>query len=116
MMPRKVAVVGIGGTFPTCKDTAAFGEKLFTNQSLIREWDEAVAHGKKMRSTVSGYTSVTESGLEAIPSSILVNYPEIFKDKLERIPVENLSTADLGSIWAMLGAQEAIKMSGWTEK
>jgi len=69
-----------------------------------------------MRSTVSGYTSLAECGLEAIPSSILVNYPEIFKDTLERIPVENLSTADLGSIWAMLGAMDAIKMSGWTEK
>lgn len=116
MTPRKVAVVGIGGTFPTCKDIGDFSDKLFANQSLIREWDEAVAHGKKMRSTVAGYTSVEECGLEAVPSSILVNYPEIFRDKLERIPIGNLSTADLGSIWAMLGTQDAIKMSGWTER
>jgi 3-oxoacyl-(acyl-carrier-protein) synthase len=116
MMPRKVAVVGIGGIFPACKDIGEFSEKIFTDQSLIREWGLAVAHGRKMRSTVSGYVSVDECGLEEIPSTILVNYPEIFKDKHGRIPIENLSTADLGSIWAMLGAQDAIKMSGWTEK
>ena len=69
-----------------------------------------------MRSTISGYVSVDECGLEAIQSTILTNYPEIFKDKHNRIPIENLSTADLGSIWAMLGAQDAIKMSGWEEK
>jgi 3-oxoacyl-(acyl-carrier-protein) synthase len=116
MTPRKVAVVGIGGTFPTCKNLNEFSEKIFGNKSLIREWDKAVRHGKKMRSTVSGYVSVDECGLEEIASSILENYPEIFKDKLDRIPVANLSTADLGSIWAMLGAQDAIAMSGWTKQ
>lgn len=116
MTPRKVAVVGMGGVFPTCKDLDDFGRKLFAGESLIREWHEATAHGKKMRSTVAGYTSVEECGLEAVPSTILVNYPEIFKDKFDRIPVANLSTADLGSIWAMLATQNAIKMSGWTEK
>jgi len=115
MMPRKVAVTGIGGVFPTCSGVEDFGRKIFAGESLIREWDEAIAHGKKVRSTVSGYISAEECGLEAIPSTILVNYPEIFKDKLERIPIENLSTADLGSIWAMLGTQDAIKMSGWTD-
>jgi len=114
-MIRKVAVVGIGGMFPTCKDIGEFSDKIFAGKSLIREWDEAILHGKKMRSTVSGYISVAESGLEEIPSTLLVNYPEIFKDKLNRIPVENLVTADLGSIWAMLGTQDAIAMSGWSE-
>src|SRR5580698_9203237 len=108
--PRKVAVVGIGGVFPTCKDLDEFSTKIFASKSLIREWPEAIKHGKKMRSTVSGYVSVEECGLEEIPSTILVNYPEIFKDKQERIPVEHLSTADIGSIWAMLGTQDAIKM------
>ncbi len=114
MMPRKVAVVGIGGVFPNCKDIDDFAAKMLAGQSLVREWPDAVAHGKKMRSTVSGYVSLEECGLEEVPSTLLVNYPEIFKDKYERIPVENLSTADLGSIWAMLGTQDAIKMSGWT--
>jgi 3-oxoacyl-[acyl-carrier-protein] synthase I len=116
MMPRKVAVVGVGGMFPACSDINEFTAKIFSDKSLVREWDEAVRHGKKMRSTVSGYVSVAECGLEEIPSTILVNYPEIFKDKRERIPIANLSTADLGSIWAMLGAQDAIKMSGWAQK
>jgi len=47
MHPRKVAVVGMGGVFPTCKNLDEFSEKLFTDQSLIREWDLALAHGKK---------------------------------------------------------------------
>jgi len=115
MVCRKVAVVGIGGIFPNCKDLEEFSEKIFSGKSLIREWDEAVKHGKKIRSTVSGYVSVAECGLEAIPSSILVDYPEIFKDSLHRIPIENLSTADMGSVWAMLGTQDAVKMSGWSK-
>lgn len=113
---RKVAVVGIGGIFPTCNNIQDFSDKIFSNQSLIRQWNDAVAHGKKMRSTISGYVSVEECGLEAVQSTILTNYPEIFRDTRNRIPIENLSTADLGSIWAMLGTQDAIKMSGWTEK
>lgn len=114
MKLRKVAIVGIGGMFPTCADTRAFSDKLFAGKSLIRTWDEALRHGKKMRSTVSGYISVEESGLEELPSTLLENYPEFFRDRFERIPTENLATADLGSIWAMLGAQEVIRMSGWT--
>jgi len=116
MKPRKVAVVGIGGIFPSCSSIDEFSSKMFADKSLIREWPEAILHGKKMRSTVSGYTSLEECGLEEVPSSLLVNYPEIFKDKYNRIPIGNLSTADLGSIWAMLGTQDAIKMSGWTDK
>lgn len=114
MSLRKVAVVGIGGMFPTCQNLEEFSAKLFAGKSLIRTWGEAVAHGKKMRSTVAGYISVEESGLEEVPSTLLENYPEIFKDRQERIPIENLATADLGSIWAMLGAQDVIRMSGWT--
>ena len=111
---RKVAVVGMGGAFPTCSDLSDFREKLFSNKSLIREWDEAIAHGKNIRSTVSGFITEAEIGLEPIYSSIAENYPETYIDKLERIPDANLATADIGSIWAMLGALEAIKMAGWT--
>ena len=115
-MIRKVAVVGIGGTFPTCSNVDDFAGKLFAGQSLIREWDEASRYGKQVRSTVAGYVSLAECGLEEIRSTILENYPEFFRDTLERIPPENLSTADLGSIWAMLGTQDAIKMSGWSSR
>lgn len=113
---RKVAVVGIGGAFPTCSDLSDFSAKLFSGSSLIREWDEAVAHGKNIRSTVSGYITEAEMGLEPIYSSIAENYPETYIDKLERIPDTNLATADVGSIWAMLGTLDAIKMAGWTTK
>ena len=116
MTMRKVAVVGIGGMFPACADLDEFRQKLMSGQSLVREWDEAVRHGKKMRSTVCGYISVEESGLEEIPSTLLDNYPEFYRDRHERIPTENLATADLGSIWAMLGTQDVIRMCGWTEK
>lgn len=116
MTPRKVAIVGMGGVFPACKDMAEFRQKLFTGQSLIRTWDEATRYGKQMRSTVAGYTSLEECGLEEMLSTMLHNYPDIFKDKLERIPIENLATADIGSIWAMLATQDAIKMSGWIDK
>lgn len=112
---RRVAVVGIGGAFPGCADLAEFSEKLFSGGSLIREWDEAVAHGKKIRSTVSGYITEAEMGLEAVYSELSATYPETYIDKLGRIPDVNLSTADVGSIWSMLGALDAIKMAGWTE-
>lgn len=113
MTPRKVAIVGMGGVFPACKDINEFSEKLFMGRSLIRTWDEASKYGKQMRSTACGYSSLEECGLEEVPSSLLENYPEIYRDKLERIPVQNLSTADVGSIWAMLATQDAIKMTGW---
>lgn len=113
---RKVAVVGMGGAFPTCSDLDDFSNKLFSNQSLVRKWDTAMAHGKNIRSTVSGYISEAEMNLEAIYSSYVVNYPEVYVDLLNRIPISNLSTADVGSIWAMLGSLDAIKMAGWEEK
>ena len=111
---RKVAVVGMGGAFPTCNSLDDFADKLFGNQSLIRTWDKATAHGKNIRSTVSGYISEAEMHLEPVYSPLAVDYPEVYVDLLNRIPDINLSTADIGSIWAMLGALDAIKMAGWT--
>ena len=112
---RRVAVVGMGGAFPTCTDLNDFNNKLFSNQSLIREWDVAVNYGKNVRSKVSGFITVDEMNLETIYSTILEDYPEIYIDKLNRIPAANLSTADIGSIWAMLGSLDAIKMAGWSD-
>jgi 3-oxoacyl-(acyl-carrier-protein) synthase len=111
---RKVAVVGMGGAFPDCTSLADFSDKLFSGKSLIRHWDEAAKHGKNIRSTVSGYITEAEMGLEPIYSTIAENYPETYIDTLGRIPDANLSTADVGSIWSMIGAQDAIKMAGWT--
>ena len=114
---RKVAVVGMGGAFPTCIDLTDFSRKIFSNQSLIREWDEAVAYGKNIRSSVSGYITDAEMGLDTIYSTLMEhNYPETYIDKLNRIPETNLATADIGSIWAMLGSLDAIKMAGWNNK
>ncbi|SKB91178.1 beta-ketoacyl-[acyl-carrier-protein] synthase family protein [Daejeonella lutea] len=113
---RKVAVVGMGGAFPTCADLNDFSEKLFSNKSLIRVWDEAVSFDKQVRSKVSGYITDAEMNLETIYSTIVANYPEVYVDLLNRIPTSNLATADMGSIWAMLATKEAIKMAGWSEK
>jgi 3-oxoacyl-(acyl-carrier-protein) synthase len=113
---RKVAVVGMGGAFPTCKNVDEFGEKLFSNQSLVREWPKAMEHKKQIRSTVSGYITEEEMDLEAILAPITEAYPETYVDKLGRIPDANLATADMGSIWAMLGALDCIKMAGWTQQ
>ena len=112
---RKVAVVGMGGAFPTCSSLTDFSDKLFSNQSLIREWDVAMARSKQIRSTVSGFISESEMDLEAIYSPLSETYPEVYIDLLKRIPEINLSTADIGSIWAMLGSLDAIKMAGWTD-
>jgi len=111
---RKVAVVGMGGAFPTCAGLDDFSEKLFLNQSLIRQWDKAAAYGKQVRSVVSGYITEEEMGLEAVLAPIAENYPETYIDTLGRIPDGNLATADMGSIWAMLGALDSINMAGWT--
>lgn len=114
MEGRRVAIVGMGGAFPDCKDLSEFKQKLFNGDSLIRSWDLALAHGKNIRSTVCGYITEAEMGLEAIYSSLSAEYPETYMDHLGRIPDSNLATADMGSIWSMLGAQDAIKMAGWT--
>ncbi len=110
---RRVAIVGMGGAFPDCKDLSEFKQKLFNGDSLIRSWDVALSHGKNIRSTVCGYITEAEMGLEAIYSSLSEICPETYIDHLDRIPASNLATADMGSIWSMLGAQEAIKMAGW---
>lgn len=112
---RKVAVVGMGGAFPTCKNLGEFSQKLFSNQSLIRNWDKAIAFEKKIRSNVSGFITEEEMDLEIIQSSLLEGYPETYVDKLNRIAPGNLATADVGSIWAMLGSLDAIKMAGWED-
>jgi len=62
---------------------------------------------------VSGYITEAEMDLEAVEAPIAEHYPETYIDLLGRIPDANLSTADMGSIWAMLGAQDAVKMAGW---
>ena len=111
---RKVAVVGMGGAFPGCADLSEFDKKMFAGESLIRQWDLALAHGKNIRSTVSGFITEAEMGLEPVYSTLAENYPETYIDKFGRIPDGNLATADVGSIWAMLGSLDAIKMAGWT--
>ncbi len=111
---RKVAIVGMGGAFPDCRDLDDFNRKLFSGESLIREWDQALAHGKNIRSTVSGFITEAEMHLEPVYSTLAADYPETYIDLLGRIPDTNLSTADIGSIWSMLGAQDALKMAGWT--
>src|SRR5260370_10710862 len=112
---RKVAVVGMGGAFPDCSDLTDFSEKLFSNKSLIREWDKAIAYGKNIRSSVSGFITEEEMGLDVIYSSLADNnYPETYIDKLNRIPDGNLATADIGCIWPMFGSLDAIKIAVWT--
>ena len=112
---RKVAIVGMGGAFPDCANLAEFNEKMFAGKSLIREWEKATAYGKQIRSVVSGYITEAEMGLEVVypPGS---EYPEAYIDTLNRIPDLNLSTADVGSIWAMIGALESIKQAGWSDE
>jgi 3-oxoacyl-[acyl-carrier-protein] synthase I len=112
-MNRSVAVVGMAGIFPTCNSLDEFADKLFTNQSLIRRWDEAAQLGKQMRSHVSGFVTLEEAGLYAQWSKHAPLYAETYLDTKERIPYEHLATADIGSIWAMLSSMEAVKMSGW---
>jgi 3-oxoacyl-[acyl-carrier-protein] synthase-1 len=112
---RKVAVVGMGGAFPTCTDLDDFDKKLFGGKSMIREWPKAVAYDKQIRSIVAGYITEAEMNLEAIHPVQDSEYPETYVDLLGRIPDLNLATADLGCVWAMLGAQESIKMAGWSK-
>lgn len=112
-MNKKVAVVGMGGIFPTCKSTDDFADKLFTDQSLIRRWEDVAQLGKQVRSYVSGYVTLAEADLSVQWLKSIPGYPETYLDLKERIPYENMATADIGSIWAMLSSQEAIKISGW---
>jgi 3-oxoacyl-[acyl-carrier-protein] synthase-1 len=112
---RKVAIVGMGGAFPDCADIGEFDKKLFAGQSLIREWPKAAAYGKQIRSTVSAYINDNDLGLEPIYLVEGYDWPETFVDTRGRIPDINLSTADLGSIWAMMGSLDSIEMAGWTK-
>jgi 3-oxoacyl-[acyl-carrier-protein] synthase I len=112
---RKVAVVGMGGLFPHCKSIGEFRQKMFSNQSLIRKWPAAEQYEKNLRSKVAGFITYEEAGLEVMKSTILHEYPEYYKDVLNRIPPKNLATADVGSIWAMLGALDCIQEAQWTE-
>lgn len=113
---RQVAIVGMAGVFPTCDGLENFADKLFTNQSLIRNWELASSFGKNIRSTVSGFIEPKEVNLEIILSTLVKDYPETYIDHLSRIPAMNLATADMGSIWAMIASLDAIKMAGWNEK
>ncbi len=110
---RKVAVVGMGGVFPNCNGLDDFNRKLFSGQSLIRQWDKAAVYGKQVRSTVAGFVTDEEMNLEPVFSPYANNVPETYIDKLNRIPDKNLATADIGSIWAMIASLDAIKMAGW---
>lgn len=115
MLGRRVAIVGMDGAFPTCENLSDFERKLFNGESLIRSWDEALAHGKNIRSQVSGYITEEEMKIEAVYSSLSDTYPETYIDHLDRIPATNLATADVGSIWSMIATLNAIKMAGWTD-
>lgn len=115
MNRRKVAVVGIAGTFPTCESLAVFEEKVFSDQSLIRTWPEAVAFDKKMRSQISGFVLPEESGIEPVISTTLRDYPEFYRELSGRISAEKSATADMPSLWCMQGALEAIDRAGWSE-
>jgi len=112
---RKVAIVGMAGAFPDCADLSEFNKKIFAGTSLIREWPKAVAYNKQIRSTVSGYISDNDLGIDPIYLVEGYDWPDTFIDTLGRIPDINLSTADLGCVWAMINAQEAIAMAGWTK-
>lgn len=116
MTPRRVAVTGLGGVFPTCSGLEDFAGKLFANRSLIREWPEVLRYGKQVRSQVSGFVTLEEAGLEQVDSPIIPGYPDFYRDTLNRIPPENLATADVGAIWSMLAARDAVAMAGLTER
>ncbi|MBI1223492.1 MAG: beta-ketoacyl synthase [Bacteroidetes bacterium] len=115
-MNRQVAVVGMGGIFPACQSVEEFSGKIFTNQSLVRRWDEAVVLGKQVRSNVSGFITLEEAGLSAQWSTIAPGYPDTLLDLRERIPYENLATSDIGSVWAMLSSLDAVKTGGWNKQ
>ncbi len=115
MRGRQVAVVGMGGVFPSCASLSEFEEKLFTNQSLIREWELATNFGKQLRSSVCGFVTLEEAGLEAVYSRSNPAYPEHYFDLKKRIPLQHTATADIGSIWAMLSSLDAIAMAKWEQ-
>ncbi len=113
---RKVAIVGMSGTFPTVSSIEEFRTKLFKGESLIREWPDALAFGGAIRSTVSGYITDKESNIETVYSSLIPDFPETYVDLSQRIPAVNLATADMGSVWAMHGSLDVISEAGWTKE
>jgi len=113
---RKVAVVGMGGSFPDCADINEFDRKIFSGQTLIREWSKAAEREKQIRSRVAGYINDNDLGIEPIYLVEGYDWPETFVDTRGRIPDINLSTADLGCVWAMNGALDSIEMAGWTKE
>ena len=113
---RKVAIVGMAGSFPDCTDLADFNKKIFSGQSLIREWSKPVERNKQVRSMVAGYINDNDLGIQPIYLIDGYEWPETFVDTRGRIPDINLSTADLGCVWAMNGALDCIEMAGWTKE
>ena len=113
---RKVAVVGMGGAFPDCADINVFDQKIFSGQSLIREWPKAAERDKQIRSKVSGFINDNDLGIEPIYLVDGYDWPETFVDTSGRIPDVNMSTADLGCVWAMMGSLDSIEMAGWTKE
>ena len=113
---RKVAIVGMAGSFPDCADLSEFDKKIFSGKSLIREWPKAVERNKQIRSMVAGFINDNDLGIEPIYLMDGYDWPETFIDTRGRIPDINLSTADLGCVWAMNGALDSIEMAGWTKE
>ena len=113
---RKVAVVGMGGAFPDCANINIFDQKIFSGQSLIREWPKAAERDKQIRSKVSGFINDNDLGIEPIYLVDGYEWPETFVDTSGRIPDVNMSTADLGCVWAMMGTLDSIEMAGWTKE
>lgn len=112
---RKVAIVGMGGAFPNCKDLPDFKQRLFAGESFIREWDETMLYGSSIRSKVSGFIDPNDLSIETIYCSVVEGYPREYVDTLGRIPAANSVTADMSAMGSMLGALEAIEMAGWNK-
>ncbi|MBT2163310.1 beta-ketoacyl-[acyl-carrier-protein] synthase family protein [Zobellia barbeyronii] len=113
---NKVAIVGMDGVFPHCKDMQEFEEKLFSNQSLIRNWDLVASYDKKIRTKVAGYATPEETGFQKFSNGLPDEYPMDLEDISGQIPNVNLATSDLGSAWAMKASLGAIKDAGWTKE
>ena len=112
---RKVAIVGMDGVFPTCSDLASFEEKMFSNQSLVRHWDELDTYGKQTRSKVAGYITPEESGFRPLATGLSDQHPVDYEDTSGRIPPNHLMTSDLGSAWSLRASLGAVDQAGWSE-
>ncbi|MUH35899.1 beta-ketoacyl synthase [Zobellia amurskyensis] len=112
---NKVAIVGMDGVFPHCKDIQEFEEKIFSNRSLIRNWDLVASYDKKIRTKVAGYATPEETGFRKFSNGLPEEYPMDLEDMNGLIPNANLATSDLGSAWAMKASLGAIKEAGWTK-